>query len=61
MPKTKDIESKKIPDRVIDIDEEKEIDPEVVLGDEETEEVTDDEPTTLDADEIDPFGDKWEQ
>lgn len=59
MPKTKDIESKKIKRPVIE-EEEKEIDPEVILDD-DTEDMTDDESPTLDTDEIDPFGDKWEE
>ncbi|MEK7213543.1 MAG: hypothetical protein AAB637_00295 [Patescibacteria group bacterium] len=60
MPKTKDIEIKKIRNRIVD-EEEKVIDPDIVLEDEEGGEVSDEESTTLDIDEIDPFGDKWEQ
>lgn len=61
MPKTKDIELKKVRSNVIDEVEEKEIDPEIIARDEESEETLEEESTTLDADEIDPFGDKWEQ
>ena len=41
-----------------DLDEEKMIDPDGILGDETAE---DDEEMTMDDDEVDPFGDKWEQ
>ncbi len=62
MPKVKDLESKKIKNFVpSDGHEEKEVDPELILGDGETEETLEDESTGLDDDEVDPFGDKWEQ
>ncbi len=41
-----------------DLDEEKMIDPDGILGDEIVE---DDDEMSLDDDEVDPFGDKYEQ
>lgn len=61
MPKTKDIEIKKARGRVINEEEEKEIDPEIIVGEEEDDEISEEESALLDVDEIDPFGDKWEQ
>lgn len=62
MPKKK-LDAVKEKDPIIlkpidDIDEDKVIDPEGILG----EEVVDEEDeVTMDDDEVDPFGDKWEQ
>ncbi len=62
MPKKKiELVKEKItpaPKIVEDIDEEKMIDPDGILGDDAPE---DDEEMTMDDDEVDPFGDKWEQ
>jgi hypothetical protein len=41
-----------------DVEEEKIIDPEGILGDENADE---EEELTMDEDEVDPFGDKYEQ
>lgn len=47
-------------DKIIEIDtDEKEIDPELIPGEETEEELEDD--ATLDDDEVDPFKDKWEE
>ena len=62
MPKKKiELVKEKItpaPKIVDDIDEEKMIDPDGILGEETADE---DEELSLDDDEVDPFGDKYEQ
>ena len=61
MPKKKiEIKEKVTPvaKPVDDLDEEKMIDPDGILGDETVE---DDDEMSLDDDEVDPFGDKYEQ
>lgn len=60
MPKIKDSGFKKIKNTIID-EEEKTLDPEVTIDNEEDEELIDEESSTLDIDDVDPFGDKWEQ
>jgi hypothetical protein len=53
--------------KVIKKEEEKELDPELLLGDEvvitevEETDVEDDDGILLDDDEVDPFKDKWEE
>ena len=61
MPKSKTTDKNVVSgEKIIDIDsEEKEIDPEVAVG-EETEEESE-EDALLDDDEVDPFKDKWEE
>lgn len=67
MPKTKveEIKSRIMPNIVEE--EEKAVDPDLILGDElipgeaVTEEEDDEEGAVLDQDEVDPFKDKWEE
>jgi hypothetical protein len=64
MPKAKKIEKKvaapKEEEKIIEIDtEEKELDAEIMPGEETEEELEDD--AILDDDEVDPFKDKWEE
>ncbi len=64
MPKAKKIEKKPVApkeeEKIIEIDtEEKEVDPELIPGEETDEELEDD--AILDDDEVDPFKDKWEE
>lgn len=65
MPKTKELEekkSKKTETPEIDEDGEKEIDPEGILGESVLDENMDeDDISSLDDDEVDPFKDKWEE
>ena len=62
MPKKKIEATKEKPAPVVrpldDVEEEKVIDPDGILGDDTAEE---DDELTLDDDEVDPFGDKYEQ
>ncbi len=58
----------KIVPKEVDKDGEKELDPELLLGDEivpndieEEKEEEDEENSLLDDDEVDPFKDKWEE
>ena len=64
MPKVKTIEKKNTKpaeeEKIIEIDtEEKVVDPELIPGEETEEEAEDD--AVLDDEEINPFGDKWEE
>ena len=61
MPKTKHKNIESIgEEKIINIDiEDKEIDPEVPIEDEE--DATTEEDAILDDEEINPFGDKWEE
>ncbi len=61
MPKTKQKNIESIgEEKIINIDiEDKEIDPEVPIEDEE--DATTEEDAILDDEEINPFGDKWEE
>ena len=61
MPKTKQKNIESIgEEKIINIDiEDKEIDPEVPIEDEE--DATTEEDSILDDEEINPFGDKWEE
>lgn len=64
MPKSKKTEVKPVApkeeEKIIEIDtEEKELDPELLPGEEVEEEL--EEEAALDDDEVDPFKDKWEE
>lgn len=58
MPKAKEIETKKVTPAPL-LDDEKEIDPELIPGVLDDEDI--DEDGVLDDEEVNPFGDKWEE
>jgi hypothetical protein len=66
MPKTKknneiieNIQPKKAVEKILGDDEEKELDPDVILGEEGV--VEEEEEEMLDGEDVDPFHDKWEE
>ena len=65
MPKTKKInemiEKIDLKKPIVKDDEEKELDPDLILPEGETEQEIEEEEELLDDDEINPFHDKWEE